>query len=302
MSADELEARKRLNKKILPFTIGILIILAVLMVLLPSNTPEAPTPTPVAEQAKEYSILEITDVSYQNGQVKVFGRTDLPDGAILMMQLDAPTGLCAQGESKVENGKFTMVFGPFKESYDFGTKPYEVSALLTPVNQPDSVSRLVGEKGEHLTGDLVTYAPFAGNILETTREFNTQRTFPTEYPMIDPNSYATGTPERLLADWLSCWKQEEWDKMFNLTSKTWRGSEELPELFEADYYSRKLLGAEIIKKYAYENEVTFKIRVYYLYAGTTTPKEKVFFLDVVRESAPYTLSSTGDWGVDPYLV
>ena len=191
MSADELEARKRLNKKILPFTIGILIILAVLMVLLPSNTPEAPTPTPVAEQAKEYSILEITDVSYQNGQVKVLGRTDLPDGAILMMHLEAPTGLFAglfaQGESKVENGEFTMVFD---------TKPYEVSALLTPVNQPDSVSRLVGD----------------------------------------------------------------------------------------------------------ENEVTFKIRVYYLYAGTTTPKEKVFFLDVVRESAPYTLSSTGDWGVDPYLV
>jgi len=120
--------------------------------------------------------------------------------------------------------------------------------------------------------------------------------------MIDPNSYATGTPERLMADWLSCWKQEEWDKMFNLTSKTWRGSEELPELFEVEYYSRKLLGAEIIKKHAYENEVDFKIRVYYFYAGTTTPKEKVFFLGVFREGAPGTLSSTGDWVVDPDLV
>lgn len=280
-----------------------MLIFAVLMALLPSNTPEAPTPTPAAEQAKEYSILEITDVTYQSGQVKVFGRTDLPDGAILMMQLDAPTGLCAQGKSKVENGEFTMVFGPFKDPYAFDTKPYEVSALLTPVNQPDSVSRLVGEKGEHLTGALVTYAPFAGNILETTREINTQRTFPTEYPMIDPNSYATGTPERLMADWLSCWKQEEWDKMFTLTSKTWRGDEELPRLFEVEYYSRKLLGAEIIEKDTdFENEVTFKIRVYYIYAGTTIPKEKVFFLDVVRESAPYTLSSTGDWGVDPNLV
>ena len=113
------------------------------MVLLPSNTPEAPTPTPVAEQAKEYSILKITEVTYQSGQVKVFGRTDLPDGAILMMHLEAPTGLFAglfaQGESKVENGEFTMVFD---------TKPYEVSALLTPVNQPDSVSRLVGDENE----------------------------------------------------------------------------------------------------------------------------------------------------------
>ncbi|MEA2032473.1 MAG: hypothetical protein U9N41_02690 [Euryarchaeota archaeon] len=262
-----------------------------------------PTPTPVTEQAKEFSNLEITKVTYESGQVKVFGTTDLPDGAILMMQLDAPTGLCAQGKSKVENAEFTMTFGPFKEPYDFDTKPYEVSALLTPVNQPDSVSRLVGEKGEHLTGDLVTYASFAGNILETKREFNTQQAFPMEYPMIDPTSYATGTPERLMAEWLSCWKQEEWNKMFNLTSKTWRGDEELPELFEVDYYCRKLLGAEVIEiDTEFENEVSFKIRAYYLYEGTTIPKEWVFYLDVVRESAPYTLSSTGDWGVDPVLV
>jgi len=261
-----------------------------------------PTPTPVTEQAKEFSNLEITKVTYESGQVKVFGRTDLPDGAILMMHLEAPTGLFAQGKSKVENGEFTMVLGPFSEPYDFDTKPYEVSALLTPISQPDSVSKLVGEKGEHLTGDLVTYAPLAGRILETEREFNTQRAFPMEYPMINATSYATGTPERLLAEWLSCWKQEEWDKMSNLMSRTWRGDEELPELFEVEYYSRKLLGAEIIKKYAYENEVDFKIRVYYLYADTTTPKKKVIFLGVFREGAPGTLSSTGDWVVDPDLV
>jgi hypothetical protein len=286
---------------------GLIVIVAVVTVAMFAGCIEdeapTPTPTPVTEQAKEYSNLEITKVTYENGQLKVFGTTDLPDGAILMMQLDAPTGLCAQGTSKVGNGEFTMTFGPFKDPYAFDTKPYELSAQLTPVNQPDSVSRLVGEEGEFLTGALVTYASFAGNILETTREFNTQRTFPTEYPMIDPNSYATGTPERLMADWLSCWKHEEWDKMLTLTSKTWRGDEELPELFEVEYYSRKLLGAEVIEKDTdFENEVTFKIRGYYLYAGTTTPKEKVFFLDVVRESAPYTLSSTGDWGVDPDLV
>ncbi len=47
MSADELEARKRLNKKIAFFAIGMLIF-AAFMALLPSNTPEAPPPTPVA--------------------------------------------------------------------------------------------------------------------------------------------------------------------------------------------------------------------------------------------------------------
>lgn len=293
-----------MKRNIIAGLIAIIAIVTVAMFVGCVEEAPKPTPTPVTEQTKEFSILEITDVSYQSGQVKVFGRTDLPDGAIIGMQLDDPAGGIAQGDCRVENGKVTMVFGPFKRKpYDYGTKPFEVIAMYTPAaDQPDSVSRLVGEKGEHLTGALVTYAPFVGNILETTREFNTQRTFPTEYPMIDPNSYATGTPERLMADWLNCWKQEEWDKMFTLTSKTWRGDEELSELFEVNYYSRKLLGAKIIKKYAYENEVDFKIRVYYLYAGTTTPKEKVFFLGVFREGAPGTLSSTGDWVVDPDLV
>ena len=89
--------------------------------------------------------------------------------------------------------------------------------------------------------------------------------------------------------------------MVELTSKTWRNKEEeLSEIFEIDYYNRKLVGAEIIKKETDdENLMYFEMRVYYLYGGATDPSEKVILIDVVRESAPYTLSSTGEWGVDP---
>jgi hypothetical protein len=262
---------------------------------------EAPTPTPVSEQAKEFSNFEITKVIYENGQVKVFGTTDLPDGAILMMQLDAPTGLCAQGKSKVENGEFTMVFGPFSEHYDFDTKPYEVSALLTPINQPDSVSKLVGEKGERLTGNLVRYNSLVGNILETKRKFNTQYASPAEYPMVDPNSYATGTPERAFAEYLNCWKQEDWDRMVEFTQKTWRSDEDNPaEFLKANYDFKHLVGVEITKKTVTSDTfVQVEAKVYYCAFSATVPTEKKITANVIRESTPYTPSSTGDWGVNP---
>ncbi|MEA2051429.1 MAG: hypothetical protein U9O90_01200 [Euryarchaeota archaeon] len=255
------------------------------------------------EQANEFSALEIAKTTYENGQVKVFGITDLPDGAELMLSLDTPTGLCAQGRSKVKNGKFTLVFGPFIVPYAYDTKPYKVNVLFLPHEQSDRVIRLVGEKGEYLTGDLVeaNWNRYIRKIMEVDRYFNTQFTFPTEYPTVDPNSYKTGTPERVLAEWLNCWKQEEWNKMVELTSKTRRNKEdELFEIFEINYYNRKLVGAEIIKKETDdENLMYFETRVYYLYGGATDPSEKVILIDVVRERAPYTLSSTGKWGVDP---
>ena len=255
------------------------------------------------EQAKEFSALEITKAAYENGQVKVSGITDLPDGAELMLSLDTPTGLCAQGRSKVKNGKFTLVFGPFIVPYAYDTKPYKVHVLFLPHEQSDRVIRLVGEKGEHLTGDLVeaNWNRYIRKIMEADRYFNTQFTFPTEYPAVDHNSYKTGTPERVMAEWLNCWKQEEWNKMVELTSKTWRSNEEeLSEIFEINYYNRKLVGAEIIKKETDdENQIYFETRVYYHYGEATDPSEKVIRIDVIRESAPYTLSSTGDWGVDP---
>lgn len=258
------------------------------------------------EQANEFSALEITKAAYENGQVKVSGITDLPDGAELMLSLDTPTGLCAQGCSKVKNGKFTLVFGPFIVPYAYDTKPYKVNVLFLPHEQSDRVIRLVGEKGEHLTGDLVeaNWNRYIRKIMEADRYFNTQFTFPTEYPTVDPNSYKTGTPERVLAEWLNCWKQEEWNKMVELTSKTRRSNEEeLSEIFEINYYNRKLLGAEIIKKETDdENLMYFETRVYYIYGGATDPSEKVIRIDVIRESAPYTLSSTGDWGVDPIFL
>ena len=286
---------------------GLIAMVAVVVVVIFSGCveEEAPTPTPAAEQAKEFSNLEITKAIYENGQVKVFGATDLPDGAIIGMQLNDPAGGIAQGDCRVENGKFTLVFGPFKRKpYDYGTKPFEVIAMYTPAaDQPDSVSKIVGKKGEHLTGDLVDYSllDIVGKILKTKREFNTQYAFPTEYPMVDPNSYATGTPERAFAEYLNCWKQEDWDRMVEFTQKTWRSDEDNPaEFLKANYDFKHLVGVEITKKTVTSDTfVQVEAKVYYCAFSATVPTEKKITANVIRESAPYTPSSTGDWGVNP---
>jgi len=149
-----------------------MLIFAVLMALLPSNTPEAPTPTPAAEQAKEYSILKITEVSYENGQVKVFGITDLPDGAEIILRLVTPDRFYPRQDANVVSGSFTTVFGPFEDSYDFTREPYKVIASCLAKSQPDFVKKLIGEEGEHLTGELVTCDWMGDTMLHTTRKFN----------------------------------------------------------------------------------------------------------------------------------
>lgn len=125
------------------------------------------------EQIKEYSTLKITEVSYENGQVKVFGITDLPDGAEITLYLKTPTRwFYPKQEPKVVKGSFTTVFGPFEDYYDFDIEPYEVIASCLAKSQPDFVKKLIGEEGEHLTGDLVTRSWMGDTMLHTTRNFN----------------------------------------------------------------------------------------------------------------------------------
>lgn len=123
----------------------------------------------------------------------------------------------------------------------------------------------------------------------------------TEYPMVDPNSYATGTPERALAEYLNCWKQEDWDRMIEFTQKTWRSGEEDPAELLKDWYDFKhLVGAEITKKTVVSDTCAdVEAKVYYCAFSATVATEKKITARVIRESAPYTPSSTGDWGVNP---
>lgn len=124
------------------------------------------------KQVKKYSTLEITEVSYESGQVKVFGATDLPDGAEINLRLVTPDRFYPPQDAKVVSGSFTTVFGPFEDSYDFNREPYEVIASCVAKSQHDFVRKLIGKNGEHLTGDLVTRTWRGDTMLHTTRKFN----------------------------------------------------------------------------------------------------------------------------------
>jgi hypothetical protein len=124
------------------------------------------------KQVKNYSNLEITEVSYESGQVKVFGAADLPDGAEINLRLVTPDRFYPPQDAKVVSGSFTMVFGPFEDAYDFNREPYEVIASCVAKSQPDFVRKLIGTNGEHLTGNLVTRTWRGDTMLHTTRKFN----------------------------------------------------------------------------------------------------------------------------------
>jgi len=150
----------------------LIVILAIVAVAMFTGCIEKEAPTPVTEQVKEFSTLEITEVTYENGQVKVFGVTDLPDGAEICLYLVTPDRFYPHQDANVVSGSFTTVFCPFEDSYDFNREPYEVIASCLAKSQPDFVKKLIGEEGEHLTGDLVTCNWMGDTMLHTTRKFN----------------------------------------------------------------------------------------------------------------------------------
>ena len=150
---------------------------------------------------------------------------------------------------------------------------------------------------------IVAVAIFAGCVEEEapTPTPTPEIEQPTEYPMVNPNSYATGTPERALAEYLNCWKQEDWDRMVEFTQKTWRSGKEDPTEHLKDYYDFKhLVGAEITKKTVVSDTCAdVEAKVYYCAFSATVATEKKITARVIRESKPHTPSSTGDWGVNP---
>ena len=123
------------------------------------------------KQVNKYSNLEIKKVSYESSQVKVIGTTDLPDGAEIILRIITPDKFYSPQDANVINGSFTMVFGPFQDNYDFEKESYKITASCLVTSQPNFVKKLIGENGEHLTGDLVTDSAY-GIMLYTEQKFN----------------------------------------------------------------------------------------------------------------------------------
>jgi len=122
---------------------------------------------------------------------------------------------------------------------------------------------------------------------------------PESYPMVKVDSYPAGSAERAFAEFLTAWKDKDWDRMAEFTQITWRSNEENPaEMLNAVYGFKDLLGAEIIRKEEWGSDAAVKITATIYYRIAQVEKKTITAM-VICETAPYEPNPEGKWGVNP---
>lgn len=145
---------------------------------LQSAPADAAAPQPVAHpapapKAMEGEVLltaqaEVTRTRY----VVVHGTTNLPDGTKLLVTLWGASGPGAQDEPVVSRGLFrTATFTNRGAALDAGSY---TASIVSANAQPAAVRAVIGERGEHLTGDLVEEAQ-RGRFARTETAFTIGR-------------------------------------------------------------------------------------------------------------------------------
>jgi len=275
--------------------------------MLSTTEPEVKQPAEQEQQLLEgfFSNLTITDVSVSDGEVTISGNTDLPNGATLMVGFDvwgrAGSDLYIGVDKKttISNGKFKTVLAiPQREEFKKG--PYEVSVLFTPRAQTNSIIQLVGKDGEKLRGDLVDDT-WAFKTMKIAEKKNLQLTvIPPSYAFQQPSEFPQGSAEHTLAEYVLAWEEQNWNKMASFAQKTWLSNQTDPAgLLEAWYDFKTLKGFEISNVQKVSN-VTYDITFVVQYEAVTNriSKEQIT-ARVIKETASYTLSEQGEWGVNP---
>lgn len=270
-----------------------------------TSAPSDPVSSPTQDQGS-YSVLDIDEVTGEGGQVTVSGRTDLPDGAAINVTFDSwgrspdDEYIGVDGDTTITEGAFAITLSvPQRDEFKVG--PYEVSLLFTPRGQSDQVIRLVGTDGENLAGDHVSES-FGFNTLEVAVRLDdlVLSVEPPSYKFQQPSEFPERTAERVLADYVLAWRGQDWARMAEFAQKTWLSEEPDPVGILAAWYDFKtLLGFEVTSVSpvsAVTRDVTFVVRYE---AFTNQVETKRITARVVKETAPYTPSEEGDWGVNP---
>lgn len=122
--------------------------------------------------------------------------------------------------------------------------------------------------------------------------------------MINPSQYADNTPEKALAEYMTAWKNKDWNSMVTYSQKTWQSTESTPsELLKAWYDFTTLQGVEIASITPVNNEllrnsaVDIEGKISYSVDGQIHNKQ--FTARIVCESAPNNPNPNGTWGVNP---
>jgi len=268
---------------------------------------EGKKPTEREQQVAKgpFSTLAITDIGISGNNVSISGNTDLPDGATLNVGFNvwgrSGSDLYIGVDKKITvfNGKFEATLAvPQRDEFKKG--PYELSVLFTPRGQSDRIIKLVGKDGEHLGGELVQeVGTFKVMELVEKRELQMSVT-PPSYTFQQPSEFPKNSAERALAEYILAWKNQDWDRMASCTQKTWSSKEKDPAgVLEAWYSFKTLKGFEVtnLKKVS---DVTSDITFIVEYEAITNQiSKKQITARVIKETAPYTPSEKGQWGVNP---
>lgn len=282
--------------KIIGIIAGVVIII-VIIAAISSPTEEIPR--------YSFSNLTIRDVSVSGGEITISGDTDLPNGATLIVGFDvwgrsgSDLYIGVSEKATISNEEFSINLD-IPQRDEFKTGPYEVSVSFTPRGQSNEVIQVVGKDGENLEGELVDdTGTFKTMTLVEKKDLQLIIT-PPSYAFQQPSEFSQGSAERTLAEYMLAWKNQNWNKMADFAQKTWLSTEADPAgLLEAWYDFKTLKGFEITNVQKVSN-VTYDITFVVQYeAATNQISKKQITARVVKETAAYTPSEQGQWGVNP---
>jgi len=130
---------------------------------------EVPAPVSAGEDKPIVVWLEVEVEVPSDGRPMVDGRTNLPDGTMLVVTLEGEDDFTTQDIASVRDGAYSA--GPFGPDEGMGSGDYAARvAMSLPRSQPDAVKAVIGEGGERLVGDAVIESDM-GVKVETTQEF-----------------------------------------------------------------------------------------------------------------------------------
>lgn len=286
-----------------------------------SDTPSVPTATPAASTVPTgqpaateqkpvgpppYQVLKIDNVKFAGSAVEITGTTDLPDNAKLTVDLDVADrpakakSISVSSEPTVRQGAFSAKL-EIPKLPEFKSGKYEVEVLFTPMAQSDDILALVGKQGEKLEGSGVRKTDLGFNVMEVSQEVSQEvspRVKGDTHPFVKSASYAAGTPEKVVAEYLEAWKAQDWAAMAKCASPAWRSREEDPAKTLANSFDlKRLLGATITgtKSNPLSSDVTFKVT----YAIGPRVLTRSITARVLREKESGELAPDAAFGINP---
>lgn len=307
--ADEIKPKKPIWKR---WWLWIIIVFVIIIIASAGGEkkevePEVKQPAEQEQQLPEgpFSNLTITDISVSGGEITISGNTDLPNGATLIVGFDvwgrsgSDLYIGVSEKTTVSNEEFSINLD-IPQRDEFETGPYEVSVSFTPRGQSNKVIQVVGKDGENLEGELVDDSG-AFKTMKLVEKKDLQLTItPPSYTFQQPSEFSQGSAERTLSEYVLAWKNQNWDKMAAFAQKTWLSTEaDSAGLLEAWYDFKTLKGFEITNVKEVGNVTTDITFIVQYEAVTNQISKKEITARVIKETAAYTPSEQGQWGVNP---